>query len=171
LDARRVSAVLGLNGDNHSGVDLIAGRKLVARCSKCRSNPVGCPYRQIAHVTVRAGKGARNATEGQRQSCRQGRELPSVHREYTDHAFHDGGSAVVISMVIQTTQPEPPEPNWTDDTPHLSRLDPTGADQSDAEHQPTDLAVGGSSPSRRATLPHVSRHVSGKQRPFGSSLD
>ena len=33
---------------------------------------------------------------------------------------------------------------------HLTRLDPTGANQSDAEHPPTDLAVGGSSPSRRA---------------------
>jgi hypothetical protein len=33
----------------------------------------------------------------------------------------------------------------------VSRPDPSGADQSDAEHQATDLAVGGSNPSRRAT--------------------
>jgi hypothetical protein len=60
-------------------------------------------------------------------------------------------------MVIQTTQPEPPEPNWADDTPHATSLDPTGADQSDAEHPPTDLAVGGSSPSRRAPDQQVYR--------------
>jgi hypothetical protein len=78
---------------------------------------------------------------------------------------------VVIPMVIQAIQPDPPGPNGTDDPPHVTGLDPTGADQSDAEHSPTDLAVGGSSPSRRATFPHVSRHVSGKQHPFGSSLD
>jgi hypothetical protein len=45
----------------------------------------------------------------------------------------------------------------------VTRLDPTGADQSDAEHQPTDLAVGGSSPSRRATKPQVNRYVSTPQ--------
>jgi hypothetical protein len=59
-------------------------------------------------------------------------------------------------MVIQTTQLEPPEPNRTDDPAHLTSLDPTGANQSDAEHPPTDLAVGGSSPSRRATSSQVS---------------
>ena len=32
----------------------------------------------------------------------------------------------------------------------MSRSDPSGADQSDAEHQATDLAVGGWNPSRRA---------------------
>jgi hypothetical protein len=61
-----------------------------------------------------------------------------------------GSAGVVIPMVIQTTQLVPPEPNWTDNMPHLTSLDPTGADQSDAEHSPTDLAVGGSSPSRCA---------------------
>jgi hypothetical protein len=51
--------------------------------------------------------------------------------------------AVVIPMVIQTIQPAPSEPNATDDASHLTRLDPTRADQSDAEHSPTDLAVWG----------------------------
>jgi hypothetical protein len=62
---------------------------------------------------------------------------------------------VIIPMIIQTTQPGPSEPNWTDDPSHLTRLDPTGADHSDAEHPPTDLAVGGSSPSRRAQTPQA----------------
>jgi hypothetical protein len=42
-------------------------------------------------------------------------------------------------MVIQTIQLAPPEPNGTDDTPHLTSLDPTETDQSDADHPPTDL--------------------------------
>jgi hypothetical protein len=48
-----------------------------------------------------------------------------------------------IPMVIQTIQLAPSEPNWTDDTPHLTRLDPTGADRSDADQPPTDLVVAG----------------------------
>ena len=50
-------------------------------------------------------------------------------------------SVVVILMVIQTIQLAPPEPNGTADMSHVTSLDPTGADQSDAEHQPTDLVV------------------------------
>src|SRR5262245_25082479 len=75
------------------------------------------------------------------------------------------GSGVVIPMVIQTIQLALSEPNWTDDTSHVTSLDPTGADQSDAEHQPTDLAVGGSSPSRRATKPQVKRYMSAARGP------
>jgi hypothetical protein len=70
------------------------------------------------------------------------REIPSL-------VLYD--SSVVIPMVIQTIQLAPPGPNGTDNTPHVTSLDPTGGNQSDAEHPPTDLAVGGSSPSRRAT--------------------
>ena len=69
--------------------------------------------------------------------------------------------AVVIPMVIQTIQPVPPGPNRADDTPHLTGLDPTGADQSDGEHLSTDLAVGGSSPSRRAK--HAAQRLSSKR--------
>jgi hypothetical protein len=64
---------------------------------------------------------------------------------------------VVIPMVIQTIQLALSEPNWTDDTLHATRLDPTGADQSDGEQPLTDLAVGGSSPSRRAPDQQVCR--------------
>jgi hypothetical protein len=45
-------------------------------------------------------------------------------------------------MVIQTIQLVLSEPNWTDSTAHVTRFDSTGANQSDAEHPPTDLAVG-----------------------------
>jgi hypothetical protein len=48
---------------------------------------------------------------------------------------------LIIPMIIQTTQLAPSQPNGTDDVPHVSRLDPTGANQSDAEHPPTDLVV------------------------------
>jgi len=49
---------------------------------------------------------------------------------------------LIIPMIIRTTQLLPSGPNGTNDPPHLTSLDPTGADQSDAEHPPTDLAVG-----------------------------
>jgi hypothetical protein len=46
----------------------------------------------------------------------------------------------------------------------VSRLDPSGADQIDAEHQATDLAVGGSNPSRRADV-----QVKSLRAEFGSN--
>ena len=53
-------------------------------------------------------------------------------------------------LIIQTIRRDPYGSLWTDGAPNLSRVDPSGADQIDAEHQATDLAVGGSNPSRRA---------------------
>src|SRR4029450_3209903 len=44
---------------------------------------------------------------------------------------------------------------WIDGALNVSRPDRSGADQIDAEHQATELAVGGSYPSRRATKPQV----------------
>ena len=64
-----------------------------------------------------------------------------------------GGAAshgLIIRLIIQTIRRDPTGSVWTDEAPNLSRPDPTGADQIDAEHQATDLAVGGSNPSRRA---------------------
>src|SRR5262245_23220405 len=58
--------------------------------------------------------------------------------------------ALIIPMIIRTIRLAPSRSDATDDAPNLSWADPSGADQSDAEHPPTDLAVGGSSPSRRA---------------------
>jgi hypothetical protein len=89
---------------------------------------------------------------------------PPLLRRCSDHqilrlALH--GSGVVIPMVIQTIQLALSEPNRPDDTPHLTRLDPTGANQSDVERPPTDLAVGGSSPSRSATKTAAQRPYHG----------
>ena len=80
------------------------------------------------------------------------------------------GAGVIIRLIIQTIRRDPSGPDATDGPSHLSRLDPSGADQIDAEHQATDLAVGGSNPSRRATKPAGQRPVTGPPSD-GSSPD
>jgi hypothetical protein len=57
---------------------------------------------------------------------------------------------LIIRLIIQTIRRDRTRSVWTDEAPNVSRPDPTGADQIDAAHQATDLAVGGSNPSRRA---------------------
>jgi hypothetical protein len=57
---------------------------------------------------------------------------------------------LIIRLIIQTIRRDPSGAIWTDEALNVSRPDPSGADQIDAEHQATDLAVGGSNPSRRA---------------------
>ena len=59
-------------------------------------------------------------------------------------------SSVGCALIIQTILLYPSGAVWTDEPPNASSPDPSGADQIDAEHQATDLAVGGSNPSRRA---------------------
>ena len=56
------------------------------------------------------------------------------------------GCALIIRLIIQTIRQDPSGTVWTDEAPNVSRPDPSGADQTDAEHQATDLAVGGSNP-------------------------
>src|SRR4029453_7202866 len=53
-------------------------------------------------------------------------------------------------MIIQTIRQDPSGSDQIDDPSNVSRPDRSGSDQIDAEHQATDLAVGGSNPSRRA---------------------
>ncbi len=67
------------------------------------------------------------------------------------------GSGMVIPMVIKTTQPAPPEPNGTDDTPHVISLNPTGADHSDADHSPSHPVgrCSGRSPPRPRRRPNA----------------
>jgi hypothetical protein len=60
---------------------------------------------------------------------------------------------LIIRLIIQTIRQDPSGAVWTDEAPNVSRPDRSGADQIDAEHQSTDLAVGGSNPSRRANAP------------------
>ena len=50
-------------------------------------------------------------------------------------------AALIIPLIIQTILLDPSGAVWTDDPSNVSRLDPSGADQIDAEHQATDLAV------------------------------
>jgi hypothetical protein len=54
---------------------------------------------------------------------------------------------LIIRLIIQTIRREPSGSIWTDGASNLSRPDLPGADQIDAEHQATDLAVGLSYPS------------------------
>jgi hypothetical protein len=37
----------------------------------------------------------------------------------------------------------PSRSDWIDEASHLSKLDPSGADQIDADHEPRDLALAG----------------------------
>jgi hypothetical protein len=49
---------------------------------------------------------------------------------------------LIIRLIIQTIRRDRSGSVWTDEASNLSRPDPSGADQIDAEHQATDLAVG-----------------------------
>jgi len=62
---------------------------------------------------------------------------------------------MIIQMIIQTIRLDPSRPDATDSSPNLSRPDPSGSDQIDADHQSTDLAVEGSNPFRRAAKAQV----------------
>jgi hypothetical protein len=57
---------------------------------------------------------------------------------------------LIIRLIIQTIRRDPSRSLRIDEAVNLSRADPSGADQIDVEHQATELAVGGSNPSRRA---------------------
>ena len=48
---------------------------------------------------------------------------------------------LIIRLIIQTIRQDPSGAIWTDDPSDVSRPDPSGADQIDAEDQATDLAV------------------------------
>jgi hypothetical protein len=45
-------------------------------------------------------------------------------------------------LIIQTIRRVPSRSDGIDEAPNLSRPDPSGADQFDAEHQATDLVTG-----------------------------
>jgi hypothetical protein len=49
---------------------------------------------------------------------------------------------LIIYLIIQTIRQAPSRPDAIDEVPDVSRPDPSGTDQFDAEHQATDLAVG-----------------------------
>jgi hypothetical protein len=53
---------------------------------------------------------------------------------------------LIIRLIIQTIRLDPSGSVQIDEASNLSRPDPSGADQIDAEHQATDLAVWGFKP-------------------------
>jgi hypothetical protein len=57
---------------------------------------------------------------------------------------------LIIRLIIQTIRQDPTGSDQTDEASDVSRPDRSGSNQIDVEHQATDLAVGGSNPSRRA---------------------
>ena len=77
-----------------------------------------------------------------------------------------------MSVPVSVHQPAPDRTLavWLDSAPDLSSTDGTQAYCVDGDHQPTDLAVGGSNPSRRAPKPLVSGPVRG-WLPGGRALD
>jgi hypothetical protein len=48
---------------------------------------------------------------------------------------------MIIPMIIQAILLDPSGAVWADSASNVSRPDPSGADQIDAEHQATDLVV------------------------------
>jgi hypothetical protein len=64
-----------------------------------------------------------------------------------------------MSVLVSVNQPSPDRTLavWLDSAPSLSSTNSIQAHWVDAEHQPTDLAVGGSNPSRRATITTAQR--------------
>jgi hypothetical protein len=61
------------------------------------------------------------------------------------------GCALIILMIIRTILLDPTGAVWTDDAGNVSRLDPSGADQSDAEHPSRNRKVVGSNPTSDST--------------------
>src|SRR5215213_62252 len=57
---------------------------------------------------------------------------------------------MAVRVAVHQPLPDSTWDNWLDSTPDLSSVNSTQAYCVDVEHQPTDLAVGGSNPSRRA---------------------
>ena len=54
---------------------------------------------------------------------------------------------LIIRLIIQTILLDPSGAIWTDEASNVSRLDPSGADQTDAKHPTRNRKVEGSSPS------------------------
>jgi hypothetical protein len=48
---------------------------------------------------------------------------------------------MIIRLIIQTIRRDPSGSVWIDEASNLSRPDPTGPDQIEAEHQSTDVEV------------------------------
>jgi hypothetical protein len=67
-------------------------------------------------------------------------------------------------LIIQTILLYPSGAVWTDEAPNMSRLDPSGTVQSDAELLPRNRKVVGSNPTLGSTSPQLSAHLSGHEQ-------
>jgi hypothetical protein len=81
----------------------------------------------------------------------------------------DHGRLVSVPVSVHLPASDRTLAVWLDLAPDLSSADSTQAYCVDVEHQPTDLAVGGSNPSRRANKPQLSGPVTGSLLAVGSS--
>src|SRR4029450_10053858 len=69
--------------------------------------------------------------------------LSASHRlPTTESTRRSIGCALIIHLIIQTIGLDPARAIWTDGPPNVSRLDPTGAIQADAEHPTPSLSEG-----------------------------
>jgi hypothetical protein len=59
---------------------------------------------------------------------------------------------MAVRVAVHQPSPDSTQATLLDSTPDLSSANSIQAHWVDVEHQPTDLAVGGSNPSRRAAL-------------------
>jgi hypothetical protein len=97
----------------------------------------------------------------------------SVEARAQDHGErHAIRFSIGCALIIQTILLDPSRAIWTDEAPNLSRLDPSEAVQSDAEHPPRNRKVEGSNPSGSKTAGQnadpASRARTG--RPFDQSF-
>jgi hypothetical protein len=70
---------------------------------------------------------------------------------------------LIIRLIIQSIRRDRSGSVWIDDPSNVSRPDPSGADQIDAEHQATDLM-----PERRQGRPLVHERAAGATAPLRS---
>src|SRR5215216_5655025 len=77
---------------------------------------------------------------------------------------------MAVRVAVHHPSPDSTWDNWLDSTPDLSSVNSTQAYCVDIESQPTDLAVGGSNPSRRAEAAAQRQYSKGSsKRPPGRS--
>jgi hypothetical protein len=118
-----------------------------------RPPPLGRPLR--LQVGEAASLSPRPARPRSRSPC-QGRPPHGTSGARSNSGCRgpgDGGlcvSCLIIRLIIQTIRRDPSRSDQIDEASNVIRPDRSRADQIDAEHQATDLAVGGSNPSRRA---------------------
>jgi hypothetical protein len=72
---------------------------------------------------------------------------------------------MIIPMIIQTIHLDPSRAVWSDSAPNVSRLDPSGAVQIDAENPTRNRKVVGSNPTSGSIC--ASQGLSSKTSTFG----